>query len=267
MFNVEYQNSSINIVAEYDREKHDPYNLISELIWTVYKDGKEFYKKVGERIAANVQASGNYEVRLNIKYNGNKEMVATKTVRIKENQSTVGNGTTDEVVVKPPVNEDMKTYPGAVYEQLFENNFIISNNGFIDKYSVVWGKDSGVETPLNKKLAVDKASSLVVSNISDKDAGLWINLDSLLKEEKVKGKTIRISFYAREITDNADFKISARVKTNNMIVTTPKTFLLPYKFEQQSINVFIPVDATGFTISIKTNPNEQFNIDGFTIID
>lgn len=263
---VENQKNTKSIVAQYDRAKNDPYNLISELLWTVYRDGKELYKKSADQITAPVKDVGNYEVKLNIKYNGSNEKVATKTVRVKENQSMVNDGTTNEIVVKPPVNEDIKTYTGAIYEQLFESNFKISSSGYTDKYSVIWGKDTGVETSVSK-VRVDMLNSLAVSNMSKSDAGLWINLDSLLKDEKLKGKTIRINFYAREITDDTDINISMRVKTNNMIATTPKSFSLPFRFEQQYANVYIPKDATGFTVSIKTKSLGEFSIDGFYIID
>lgn len=264
---VENQGDSKNIMAEYDIKKYDPYDLISELIWTVHKDGKVLYKNNSDKIKVNTKDTGNYEVKLNIKYNGNKEMLYAKNVRIKENQSTIDNWSKGEVVINTPTKNNTKTYIFSVYEQLFNNDFKISNAGNADKYSVVWGRDSGVETAINKKLAVDIPSSLVVKNTNDKNAGLWINLDSLLKSEDIKGKTINISFYAREITENADLYVNVRVKTNNMIVTTPDFFPLPFQFGQQSVKVYLPEDASGLTISIKTREGEEFNIDAFTITD
>jgi hypothetical protein len=264
---VENKKSVKSIVAEYDKEKYDPYGLITELVWTVYKDGKSIYKKTSDRISVDAIDGGNYELKLNIKYNGNKEMVSSKIVRIQESQSTIGNATQGDVVVKPPISNDKKTYIFSIYEQLFESDFKISNAGYTDKYGVLWGLDSGVQTSFNKKLAVDKSTSLIVKNTADIDSGLWVNLDSLLKDENIKGKTVRINFFAREITEDADLFVNIRVKSNNMTKITKDVFSLPFKFEQQSIGVFIPEDATGFTMSIKTDHGEEFNIDGFTVVD
>jgi hypothetical protein len=215
----------------------------------------------------NANAGGDYEVKLNIKYNGNKEMVSTKTVTIKENYSTIDNGTKDDIVVKPPVIKDIRFNIFAKYEQLFEKSFDISRAGYTDKYSVVWGKDRKVETSHTKELSVDSASSLIVNNNSDKDAGLWINLDSLLKNNDLKGKTIRISFYGRKITDNAEILTNVGVKVNDNIVTTKDKFTPPFQFEERIIKVYVPEDATGLTVSIKTIANEQFNIDAFAILE
>ncbi len=264
---VENQKLTKNIIAEYDRKKYDPYNLITEMLWTIYRDGKQIYKRSSDKISLNTAQGGNYEVKLNIKYNGNKENISSKIVRINNNESTIDIGKQDEITVKPPISVNTRTYEYAVYEQLFENNFDIKNNGYTDRFNVVWGKDVRVETQPNKKLAMDKVTSLIVDNQSNTDAGLWINLDSLLKEETIKGKTINISFYARAITDNADLNISVRVKSNNMIATTPKKFSLAFQFEQKSISIYIPEDASGFTLSIKTNSLEKFNIDRFVIVD
>jgi hypothetical protein len=268
-FNVEVASmkNTKTIVAEYDRENFDPYDLISELYWTVYKDGKILYKNNKDKISINASSSGDYEVKLSIRYNGNKEMVSTKTVKINETYSTIDIGKKDDIVVKPSVSGDLKFNVFAIYEQLFESSFDISRSGYTDKHSVVWGKDRGVETSHNKNLSVDNASSLVVTNASDKDAGLWINLDSLLKNEDLKGKTIRISFYSRKVTDNADILVSASVKVNDMISTAKARFSPPFQFEQNSINIYIPEEASGLTVSIKTIANEEFNIDAFAVFN
>lgn len=253
-----------NIVAEYDRIKYDPYGLITELLWTVYKDGNVIYKKSSDKISVNASAGGNYEVKLNIKYNGNEEMASSKTVRIEENKSTIDNGTHNEVVASP-TKEKTKYYSDSLYEQLFESDFKISIAGYRDNSGVLWGKDQGVSISQNNKLAADQSYSLKVKNNIDKDAGIWINLDSVLKNEPIKGKAIRISFFASKITDNAEIFVNARVKTNNMIATTKEKFSIPAKFRRNSMTIYIPEDAGGLTVSIKTIANEQFNIDGFTL--
>jgi len=267
LVNVENVKGAKNIVGQYDRDNYDPYGLISELIWTVYKDGKQISKRIGDKIVVSAKESGSYEVKLHVKYNGNKEMISTKTVTIKEYLSTIDDGTKEEVIVKNPVKRDTKTYIYSIYEQLFEDDFNIITSGYTDNYNAVWGKDNFIEASFNKTLAVDKSSSLLVKNRNKKDAGLWVNLDSLLEKDDLKGKQVSISFFARKVTDNANLDVSVRVKSNNMIATTPESFSIPYQFEQQRMVVYIPEDATGFTVSIKTSPGEQFNIDGFTIVD
>ncbi len=270
VISVDNQKEFKSIQASFDKKNYDPYNLITDLIWTIYKDGKEFYKKSADKINLRVRDSGNYEVKLNIKYGGNQEVVSLKTVKIKENASTVDNGVQEEIAPsKPPIIEDdSKTYSYAAYEQTFESDFKISGSGgYTDKYNVVWGKDSEVETLSNKKLQMDKLMSLNIYNNSDSDEeGLWVNFDSLLKDNRLKGKLVNISFFARKITDNGDLNISTRVKSNT-IVTMQSSFQLPFLFEQQTIQVYIPENAIGMTMSIKTNPGGQFNIDRFTIID
>lgn len=253
-----------NIVAEYERERHDPYDLITELLWTVYKDGKVLYKSNSDKISVNASAGGNYEVKLNIKYNGNEEMASSKTVRIEENKSTIDNGTHNEVVASPTM-EKTKYYSNSMYEQLFESDFKISSTGYRDDNGVLWGKDQFIGISYNNKLAADRSYSLTVKNNYDKDAGIWINLDSILKNQPIKGKVIRISFFASKITDNAEIFVNARVKTNNMIATTKEKFSIPAKFRRNSMTIYIPEDASGITVSIKTIANEQFNIDGFTV--
>lgn len=265
---VDNQKNTKNITALYNRTKNDPYGLISELVWTVYKDGKQINKKISSN-SINIEANtgGNYQVRLNIKANG-KELQSIKDVSIKENNSTINDGGKGDIITKPPVAQPSKYYFNSLYEQLFESDYKVNFSNFTDKHGIVWGKDSGVRLSLNKKYVRDRESSLVVNNTSDKDAGIWINLDSLLKEANIKGKIIYINFYGRKITENAEVFVSARVKTKEMIATTrgskPE---LGNQFEYKSIRVYIPEDATGITVSIKTIANEQFNIDGFTITD
>lgn len=266
--NIENQKDAKNILASYNKKNNDPYNLITDLVWTVYKNGKEFYKKSADKINFKVSDRGNYEIKLSIQYSGNQKLVSSKNVKINENISTIDTGTKEEVLVKPPViQEESKTYPFSVYEQTFESDFKISSGGFTDSYNVVWGTDSGIETFFTKKLAIDKVSSLVVTNNNDTEGGIWINLDSLLQDNRIKGKSINISLFAREIIDHSDISISVRMKANGLFATTDKSFELQYPFEQKSIRVYVPSDASGFTVSIKTTGHGQFGIDGFTVFD
>ena len=261
---VENQKNSKNIVAEYDREKYDPYNLISELIWTIFRDGKQIYKKSGDKITAKTVYGGDYEVRLSIKYNGNKEMLSAKTLKINEYQSTIDNGLVDKTpIIKN--NKPTKTYEYAVYEQLFESDFDIRDIGYVDKYSVVWGKDN-VNTQ-KVKSELDKSNSLLIKNESKNDGGIWLNLDSLIKQDNLYGKKVNIRFFARKITENVTLDVKARAKTKELIILTQRNFDLDFKWKEYSMYVSIPIDASGLTISIKTEPGQEYKIDTFLLVD
>jgi tetratricopeptide (TPR) repeat protein len=261
---VKNQNTSKSIVAEYEREKFDPYNLISELIWTIYKDGKQIIEKSGDKITAMVANSGNYEVKLNIKYNGNKEMASSKVIKIQENQSSINDKETE---VAPIIknNKSEMTYEYAIYEQLFESSFNIRDIGYIDKYSVVWGKDN-VYTQLVKS-EIDKSNCLLIKNDSINDEGIWLNLDSLIKQDNLYGKKINIRFFARKISESGNLDIKARARREELVILTQRNFELDFKWKEFNMYVSIPKDATGLTISIKAPPGQEFKIDTFLLVD
>lgn len=269
MVKVENQKTTKSIIAEYDKKKYDPYNLITEVLWTVYKDGKQIYKKSSNKISFNTAQTGDYEIKLSIKYNGNKEMTSRKKVNIKNNQSTIGTVISqDEVVVKPPLtNKPTKTYEYAIYEQLFESDFDISNRSYTDKYNVVWGKDQEVIAGLMYNETMDKKSALFISNPNNNNAGLWINLDSYIKASDIPGKKIRISFYTKKMTETTVLDIKARLKMGNSYINIPISYELQDKWEQKSIYINTPQDMEGLTISITTKPNQAFKMDGFIIVD
>lgn len=263
---VENQKDAKNIVAEYNRKKYDPYNLISELIWTIYKDGKAIYKKSSDKINYVTKDSGNYEIRLSIRHNGNNEKISKKIVRISQYNSSVGTSIQDNITVKAPVETNTKTYSDAIYEQLFENDFPKNGNQYVDRYNVTWGKDD-IDVALNKKQVVDKSSSLLINNTSGNSSGIWVNLDSLVKEHNLQGRTIKIGFYARKLTNNAHIELITRVRSENSISATQQYVALNSKWEQSMHTVYLPPETTGFTVSIKTKPGEQLCIDGFTLVD
>jgi tetratricopeptide (TPR) repeat protein len=262
--NVENHKSYKNIVAEYSREKLDPYNLISEVIWTILKDGKQLYKKSGDKINAKAVNSGDYEVRLSIKYNGNKEMISSKTVRISEAQSTINNGSVEQT---PTIvnNRPTKTYEYAIYEQLFDSGFDIRDIGYIDKYSVVWGKDN-VHTQLVKS-ELDNSNCLIIRNESVNDEGIWLNLDSLIKQANLYGERVNIRFFARKITENGNLDVKARARTEEHIILTQRNFELDFRWKEYNMYVTIPESASGLTISIKTEPGQEYKLDTFLLVD
>lgn len=264
---VENQKVTKNIIAEYDRKKYDPYNLITEMLWIVYRDGKQIYKKSSDKISFNTAQTGDYEVKLNIKYNGNKEKISSKNVRINNNQSTIDEGKQDEIIVKPPIREYTRTYEYAVYEQLFENDFNISDKGYTDRFNVAWGKDEKVTAGLMYNETMDKKSALFISNISGNDAGIWINLDSYIKASNISGKKIRISFYTKKMTETTVLDIKARLKMGNSYINIPISYELQDKWEQKSIYINTPQNMEGLTISITTKPDQAFKMDGFIIVD
>jgi tetratricopeptide (TPR) repeat protein len=266
---VDEQKTTKKILAEYDREKLDPYNLIKELLWTVYRDGKQIYKKSSDKISLSTAQGGNYEVKLNIVFDDGKEITSRKTVSIKENETPViSKPVQDEVVVRPPrpVRNVTRTYEYAVYEQLFESDFDISNKSYVDKHNVVWGKDNIDAQPV-KQDTMDKLHSLVVINNSDNDAGIWANFDAFVKQQSIKGKPIRIGFYAKRESENTTIDVILRIKLKDRIMTIPFSYILKDTWEEKNINIVLPEETNGFTISINTKPGQMFRIDGFRIID
>jgi tetratricopeptide (TPR) repeat protein len=263
------RNTIKDIKAKYNSEKYDPYNLITELLWTVYKDGRKVFTQKGEALSYQTSEAGKYEIGLNIKYDGYKEKVSSKTVEIKGRSATVADKSPAVDTVSPgstPSKTGMRTYEYALYEQLFESDYSLSS-AFRDALNVTWGKDENISLSFNKKLMMDKASSLVVRNNSDIQGGIWTNLDSFIKKEDVRGKNIKIRFHARKVTENGNLNMLVRIMAEDQIEIYQEIYKLNFKWQENTYDLYLPVRATGLTISIKTSPDQEFNIDSFLILD
>lgn len=264
---VNEQKGYKSIAAQYNRKANDPYNLITEVVWRVYKNEKLIMTKKADQIIIDSKDGGNYEVNLNIRYDGYKQVSNSKAVKINSTSTTIDQGKKDDTVVKTVVKEYSKTYQEASYEQLFESGFVISNRGNIDEFDVTWGKDSKVITDIIDGDSVDRKSSLFIYNSSEKDSGLWINLDSHANNAKLAGKRMRISFYASKMSEVTELSVTVRLKLQNSYVNVPVTLVLPDAWERKDIYFNAPSNMTGLTVSIATRPNQSFKMDGFTITE
>jgi uncharacterized ubiquitin-like protein YukD len=262
---VEEGKGKKNIIAEYDRNKFDPYNLISEIHWIIYRNGEPLYKKDSDKIVYNATESGNYNIQLSIKYAGNNEKLLKRIVTIRDDKSSISTTYQEDTITRPRPTVD-RTYEYAMYEQLFEQDFNISGRSYIDKYDVTWGSD-GIKSELYSNIRIDKSTSLLITNNLKDNSGIWINFDKLLDEKDIKGKTLNIRYYVRSMSKNAVLIITTRTKTNNIISSSLENFIIQDKWEQKTSSIYIPDDATGFTFTIKTRPGDQFLIDGFIIMD
>lgn len=270
-FELAIQNlkSSKNLIAKYDRTKLDPYKLITEVLWTVFKDGSEVFSKKGDKISYNAKSGGDYEIKLSVKYNGNKNMLLSKTVHIEENKSPViieKPSEEDVLIVEIPTSTRIdKTYEYAAYEQLFEEDFNLDTKSYSDQYGVIWGKDD-VQTQIVRKSVIDKRHSLEVTNTGISDGGIWANFDTFLGKQNLKNSSVRISFFARSVSTNADLNLMVRIKSGESILNVPQKINLESKMEENSLYLSLPSDTQGLTITISTKPTQSFRIDGFRIM-
>ncbi|HYF84148.1 MAG TPA: tetratricopeptide repeat protein [Clostridia bacterium] len=254
---IQNENGINKLYCSYDREKSDPYNLIDSLQWTVSSGGRAVFTGKKDDFSLSLGAGDNYIVYLDIDYDSNRQ--ARSYVDVTRNNGMYSNPTTN------PSNAKCKYYEFAAYEQVFEKNFKISSNGYVDRFNAKWGKDN-IETKVMDKDFIDAQSALYIKNTTGKNAGIWADLSSLLNDKQLKGRTIGIKFYARKISSNADLDVSIRTKTGKVYnKNTPREYELDYKWKRFGVDVLIPENADGLTISFRTNPGEEIKIDGFII--
>jgi len=258
-WNIAKKNGTNKLYCSYDREKSDPYNLIDLLQWTVVKNGKTVYTSKKDAFSLSLVEGNNYIVYLDINYNTNKHAKSIADVM-------KGNGTylSNAKPTPNPSNEKCKYYEFAIYEQAFEKDFKISGNGYIDRFNTEWGKDN-VEAKIMDKDFIDAESAIYIKNTSDKAAGIWAELSSLINDKNLKGRTIGIKFYARKVTAYANLDVNIRVKSGKIYKAVPRNYNLEYKWKRFGVDVLIPEDADGLTISFVTPSGEEVKIDGFII--
>ncbi|MHB1394733.1 MAG: tetratricopeptide repeat protein [Clostridia bacterium] len=248
------------INCKYDRKEMDPYHLIDLISWVVKKDNKVVYTSSKDEFSMKVQEQDDYEVSLNIKYNGNKMKTTNKVITKWQIVDKLAQG---RLLTYKSTGEVCKYYVYAAYEQVFEKDFRLSSKGYTDRFNVVWGKDN-IETKIMEQDIIDAESSLYIKNTSKENAGIWADLTSLLDSKEFKGKTINIKFYARKITPNTKLNARLRVKEDR-IYYTYESFNLDYRWKQYSMQLEVPENSTSLTISLGVKPDEEVKIDGFII--
>lgn len=256
-WHIANKNGTNRLYCSYDRKNSDPYSLIDSLQWTVKSGEKTVYSSKKDDFSIAMTENSDYIVYLDITYNTSKNERSYVDVT-KSSGIYSGNQTTN------PPNAKCKYYEYAVYEQVFENTFLISENGYVDRFNTEWGKDD-VEAKVMDKDFIDTQSALYIKNNSDRRAGIWADLSSLLNDKQLKGKTIGIKLYARKISANANLNVIIKTKAGRVYNNTTKKYQLEYKWKRFDTYVQIPENAESLTISLRTESGEEIKIDGFII--
>ncbi len=266
---IEDQSGAKKLYCSYDREKADPYNLIDSLKWTVERGGNIIYTAKKDKFSLSIVDGKDYIVHLDIGYNTN--MVASSFANVFKSSGTYTGSVvpdTNTVPVPAPSEQKCKYYEYAIYEQVFEKGFSVSETGYVDRFNVVWGRDEDLiaEVRDKDKDFIDAQGSLYINNTSTKRAGVWADLSSLISDRKLKGRTLGIKFYAKKDSEEAILHANINIKTGKKYKNEVKRYQLSEKWQQYVINLPIPDNADGLTISIKTGSSERIKIDSFIII-
>lgn len=253
------ENGTNRLSCSYDREKYDPYNLIDSLEWTVQSSGKTIFTSKKDSFSIKINKDSDYIVHLDIKYDSNK--IATSYFNVQRGSSTYPNGSHETTT---PVNAKPKYYPYAIYEQVFEKDFVMSEKGYVDRFNTVWGKDD-IITKMSDKDFIDAQNAIYIKNTIDRRAGIWADLSSLISDKKLKNKTVRVKFYAKRESEEAMLYVNIKVKTGGRYDNRLKRYQLGEKWQQYDFNLSLPANADGLTMSFKTGVGQEIKIDGFTM--
>jgi len=257
------ENGTNRLSCSYDREKYDPYNLIDSLEWTVRSGGKVIYTAKKDSFSILIDKDKDYIVYLDINYDSNR--IATSYFNVQRGSSIYSNGGHETVVSSVAKT---KYYEYAVYEQVFEKDFVMSERGYKDRFNCVWGKDD-IITRKSDKDFIDAQNALYIKNIANRRAGIWADLSTLIKDKKLNGKTIRVLFYAKKDSEEATLHIGIKTKTGGSYKNTTKRYQLGDKWQRFDFKLSIPEKADGLTMSFKTDVWKEVKIDGFiiTVVD
>jgi tetratricopeptide (TPR) repeat protein len=253
------ENGTNRLSCTYDREKNDPYNLIDSLEWTVQSGGKTVFSSKKDSFSIKINQDSDYIVHLDINYDSNK--TATSYYNVQRGTSAYSNGGHETVT---PVNAKTKYYPYAIYEQVFEKNYVMSEKGYVDRFNTVWGKDE-ITTSMSDKDFIDAQNAIYIKNTADRRAGIWADLSSLINDKKLKNKTLKVMFYAKKVSEEAMLYVNIKVKTGNKYDNRLKRYQLGDKWQQYDFNLSLPSNAEGLTMSFKTGVGEEIKMDGFII--
>jgi len=260
-WSISKENDTNRLYCSYDREKSDPYGLIDSLKWTVMRDGKIVYTVAKDKFSLPIIEKNDYTVHLDIGYNTN--MTASSYANVFKSSGTyAGNALPN--INQSPAEQKCKYYEYAVYEQVFEKGFSISEKGYIDRFNAVWGKDDLIAMIHNKDF-IDAQGSIYIKNTTNKRAGIWADLSSLINDKKLKGRTIGIRFYAKKDSEEAILHANIKTKAGKTYSNEVKRYQLNDKWQQFVIKLPIPENADGLTISFKTGAGEEVKIDSFII--
>lgn len=260
-WNITKKDGHGRLHCSYDRQNSDPYNLINSIEWVIKSSGKTLYISKNDNFSFSLIDGNSYTVYLNINYSNNKQV--SSYADISKSSGTYSNSVVTNLN-KNPLDEKPKYYEYAMYEQLFEKNFSLSKNSYVDRFNVVWGRDD-IEAKIMTKDFIDAQAALNILNTSDKSAGIWADMSALINDRQLKGRTIRVIFYAKKVSDNADLNFIIRSKVGKPYRNIPKKYQLEDKWNRYEVLVPISENAESLTMSFRTEPDKEIKIDGFII--
>lgn len=258
-WNIVRENGTNRLSCSYDRDNYDPYNLIDSLEWIVQSGGKTVYSSKKDSFSIKINQDSDYIVHLDINYDSNK--TATSYFNVQKGSNAYSNGGHETVT---PVDAKTKYYEYAIYEQVFEKSFVMSEKGYVDRFNTVWGKDE-IITRMSDNDFIDAQNAIYIKNTADRRAGIWADLSSLINDKKLINKTIKVRFYAKKESEEAMLYVNTKVKTGAKYDNRLKRYQLNDKWQQYDFNLTIPKNADGLTLSFKTGVWQEVKIDGFII--
>lgn len=155
-----------------------------------------------------------------------------------------------------------KYYIEAFYEQVFNDGFEITAEGRPDEYNVRWsGKE--LTARLISEDYIDSGSALTISNETNSAQKLIIAFDDFLKREKRKLSGIRISFYARKISEASDLNITLEVDGASKEYKEK----LEHKWScYNNIVADVTKNTKTMKMTIEVKPGQQFKLDELVIV-
>lgn len=156
----------------------------------------------------------------------------------------------------------VKHYYEAMYEQVFDEGFSITEKGYSDAYDVLWSKGELTAELINEDYIASE-SALVVRNESGKNQQLVISFDDFLRDEKLSSQGMRFSFYARKVSGTSFLDIKVRVGS------TVKEYKENLENKWSSYNDILVDIAEGekkMEMIIDVKPGQQFKLDELVLV-
>jgi len=156
----------------------------------------------------------------------------------------------------------VKHYYEALYEQVFDEGFSITEKGYSDAYDVIWSKGE-LSTKLIDEDYIASESALLVSNESEKNQQLVISFNGFLKKEKLSGQSMKFSFYARGVSGASILDIKMQIGSNVKVYNEN----LEDKWScYNDIVADIGEGEKNMKVIIAVKPGQQFKLDELVMV-
>ncbi|HWR61282.1 MAG TPA: hypothetical protein VN580_06690 [Clostridia bacterium] len=155
-----------------------------------------------------------------------------------------------------------KYYIEALYEQVFNEGFEITEEGYPDGYNVRWSGEE-LTAKLISEDYIDSGSALVISNETNSPQKLTVIFDDFLKREKSKLSGMKMSFYARKISEAQDLDITMEVDGASKRYKEK----LEHRWScYNDIAADITKNTKTMKMTIEVKPGQQFKLDELVIV-